>query len=149
MSVMPHLTPGDGQDLLARFKQARERRDVDRVMALFREDAEYRPDPFETALVGELAIREHWNEAAATLGNVEFDAERIWVTGNTILASWHGAITRRATAERIRERGFLTIELDDAGMVTRWRQWTVSRSVGMDASLRAEPGTDGGGPDGR
>ena len=67
-------------------------------------------------MVGELAIREHWNEAAATQGNVEFDAERIWVTGGTVLASWHGAITRRATAERIRERGFMTIELDDAGL---------------------------------
>ena len=146
---MPTLTPGDGQDLLARFKGAWERRDVDRIMALFREDAEYRPDPFETALTGELAIREHWNEAAATLGNVEFDAERTWVSGNTVLASWHGAVTRRATAERIRERGFLTIELDSAGTVTRWRQWTVSRSVGVDASLRAEADTDQGGPDGR
>ena len=97
---MPILTPGDGQDLLARFKQARERRDVDLVMALFREDAEYRPDPFEPPMVGDLAIREHWNEAAATLGNVEFDAERIWVAGNAVLASWHGAITRRETAER-------------------------------------------------
>lgn len=144
---MPTLTPGDGQDLLARFKGAREQRDVDRMMALFREDAEYRPDPFEAPLVGELAIREHWNEAAATLGNVEFDAERIWVTGNTVLTSWHGAVTRRATAERIRERGFMTIELDDAGLVSRCRQWTVSRSVGTDASLRA--GTDPGGPDGR
>jgi ketosteroid isomerase-like protein len=146
MSVMPILTPGDGQDLLARFKGARERRDVDRMMALFREDAEFRPDPFEAPLVGELAIREHWNEAAATLGNVEFDAERTWVTGNTVLASWHGAVTRRATAERIRERGFMTIELDDAGLVSRLRQWTVSRSVGTDASLRA--GTDPGGQDG-
>lgn len=145
---MPILTPGDGQDLLARFKQARERRDVDQVMALFREDAEYRPDPFEAPLVGDLAIREHWNEAAATLGNVEFDAERIWVTGTTV-ASWHGAITRRSTAERIRERGFMTIELDDAGLVSRWRQWTVSRSVGVDASLRAGTGTGQGGPDGR
>ena len=143
------LTPGDGQDLLARFKQARERRDVDRVMALFREDAEYRPDPFEAPMIGALAIREHWNEAAASQGNVEFDAERVWVSGGTVLASWHGAITRRATAERIRERGFLTIELDDAGLATRWRQWTVSRSVGIDTSLRMEPAADQGGPDGR
>ena len=146
---MPMLTPGDGQDLLARFKRARERRDVDLVMALFREDAEYRPDPFEAPLMGDLAIREHWNEAAATHGNVEFDAERVWVSGGTVLASWHGAITRRATAERIRERGFMTIELDDAGLVTRWRQWTVSRNVGIDASLRVEAETDQGGPDGR
>lgn len=146
---MPTFTPGDGQDLLARFKQAWERRDVDRVMSLFREDAEYRPDPFEAPMVGELAIREHWTEAAAALGNVEFDAERVWVSGSTVLASWHGAVTRRATAERIRDRGFMTIELDGAGSVTRWRQWTVSRSVGIDASLRAETATGPGGSDGK
>lgn len=146
---MPTLTPGDGQDLLARFKQAWERRDVDRLVALFREDAEYRPDPFEAPIIGELAIRQHWNQAAASLGNVEFDAERVWVSGATVLASWHGAITRRATAERIRHRGFMTLELDDAGSVARWREWSVSRPVGTDASLRAETGTGPGGSDGK
>ncbi|MCY7419113.1 MAG: nuclear transport factor 2 family protein [Chloroflexi bacterium] len=145
---MPTLTPGDGQDLLARYKLAWERRDVDGVMALFREDAEYRPDPFEPPMLGELAIREYWNQAAATLGNVEFDAERIWVSGNTVLATWHGAVTRRATAERIRLRGSMTLELDDAGAVARWREWTVSRMVGTDASFRAEGDAAPGGPDG-
>ena len=63
---MPNLTPGDGQDVLARFKRAWERRDVDAVMALFREDAEFRPDPFEPALIGAVAIREFWTRAAAS-----------------------------------------------------------------------------------
>ncbi|MCY7416995.1 MAG: nuclear transport factor 2 family protein [Chloroflexi bacterium] len=146
---MPTLTPGDGQDLLARYKLAWERRDVDAVMTLFREDAEYRPDPFEPAMVGDVAIREYWNQAAATLGNVEFDAERVWVNGHTVIGTWHGAVTRRATAERVRLRGTMTLELDDTGAVTRWREWTVSRMVGIDASFQIETGTDPGGSDGR
>ncbi len=142
---MPTLTPGDGQDLLARLKQAWERRDVDGAMALFREDAEFRPDPFEPALVGELAIREWWTSVAATQAHIEFDAERIWVTGTTVLASWHAAVTTRATAQRVRQRGFLTAELDETLLVSRLREWTVARTVGVDATFRVESGEGPGG----
>ena len=137
---MPELlTPGDGQDLLARFKAAWERRDPDRAVALFAEDAEYRFDPFEPPLVGHNAIREYWNEAAASQANVEFDAERVWAVNRTVLASWHAAFTRRASAERVRYRGFMTLELDDAGLVSRFREWAISRSVGVDGTFRPEP----------
>lgn len=146
---MPTLVPGDGQDLLARFKQARERRDPDLAVALFRDDAEYRADPFEPALVGANAIRGLWNDVAASQVNVEFDAERVWVSGSTVLSSWHAAFTRRTTAERVRERGFLTIELDDGGLIARLRQWSVVRTVGLDATFEPEPQPAGEGHDGR
>lgn len=136
---MPDLTPGDGQDLLARYKQALERRDVDRMVALFREDAELRPDPFDPPLAGELAIREHWNGVAAASANVEFDAERTWVSGTTVLASWHGAVTERASGQRTRQRGFLTAELDDARSITRLRLWTLVRRIGVDGTFKVEP----------
>jgi ketosteroid isomerase-like protein len=146
---MPNLTPGDGQDLLARFKQAWERRDVDRAMALFREDAEFRPDPFEPALIGEVAIREWWNQVAATQAHVEFDPERIWVSGTTVLASWHAAVTDRVTAARSRRRGFMTLELDEAALIARCREWTVARNVGVDSTFRVETEAGPGGSDGR
>ncbi|MFI5262201.1 MAG: nuclear transport factor 2 family protein [Candidatus Limnocylindrales bacterium] len=145
------LTPGDGQDLLQRFKRAWERLDVDAAVELFREDAEYRLDPFEPALMGAIAIRAYWNEVAATQVHREFDAERVWVTGPTVLASWHGAATQRATAERVRYRGFMTLELDEAGLVSRGRMWSLARSVGRDATHRPETpaGEALGGSDGR
>lgn len=126
---MSTLTPGDGQDLLARFKRAHERRDPDLAVELFREDAEYRPDPFEPALVGSNAIRESWNAMAASQKDVEFDAEGIWVSGSTVLASWHRAHTLRSTAERVRTLGFMTLELDEAGLISRLREWPASRMV--------------------
>ena len=132
---MSTLTPGDGQDLLARFKRAQERRDPDLAVELFREDAEYRPDPFEPALVGSNAIRESWNGMAASQKDVEFDAERIWVSGATVLASWHGAYTLSATAERVRTLGFLTLELDEDGLISRLREWPASRTVGLDSTM--------------
>jgi ketosteroid isomerase-like protein len=129
------LRPGDGQDLLARFKQAVERRDPETMLELFAEDAEYRTDPFTTPLSGALAIHEHWNRVAAEQDAVDFDAERVWVAGRTVLASWHSAHTLRATAERVRERGFCTMELDPAGLITRMRAWPVTRVVHRDMAV--------------
>jgi limonene-1,2-epoxide hydrolase len=136
------LSPGDGQDILARFKRARQKRDSDRMVELFADEAEYRPDPFLPALVGVNAIREHWNRVAAEQAHVDFDAERIWVVGTTVLSSWHCAFTTQASAERIRVRGFSTIELDDGGRISRLREWPSSRTVGTDRKHKPEPAAD-------
>jgi uncharacterized protein (TIGR02246 family) len=136
------LTPGDGQDLLERFKQAWEKRDPEAMLELYAEDAEYRVDPFAGPLEGANAIRAHWNDVVAEQAHIEFDAERVWVSGRTVLASWHVAVTQRATAKRIRIRGFSTLELDDDGRVARMRQWPVERVVGVDSSYG--PGAETG-----
>lgn len=132
------LTPGDGQDLFARFKHAWEQRDSEEMLELYREDAEYRVDPFEQPLVGALAIREHWNHVCASQDHVEFDVERVWISGMTVLGNWHVALTERATAARLRVRGFTTMELDEAGHIVRMRDWPVARTVGVDSSYRSK-----------
>lgn len=136
--------------MLARFKRAWEGRDPDLMIELFAPEAEYRPDPFEDALAGSNAIRAHWNEVVAAQANVEFDAERVWVSGRTVLSSWHAAYTVRATSERFRVRAFSTFELDDDGQVARAREWRTSRSVGTDGTVAPGAGdtTDGGMTDG-
>ena len=88
---MPQLTPGDGQDLLAAWKRGWESRSPDTILDLFDDDAEYRAAPFTEPLKGANAIRELWNVMAANQANVEFDAEHVWVSGSTVLASWHAA----------------------------------------------------------
>jgi ketosteroid isomerase-like protein len=135
------LTPGDGQDALAHFKRAWQQRDVDAVLELFAEDAEYRTGPFAPPLSGGTAIREHWNRIAADQAHIDFDAERVWVSGRTVLASWHAAYTRRSTATRVRVRGFSTIEIDDAGLIKRMRDWPTEREVGTDGEFKPEPET--------
>ena len=65
---------------------------------------------------------------------MEFDAERVWVAGSTVLASWHAAVTLRRTGERVRQRGFLTFELDDAG--ARGTPQGVGRRAASWASMR-------------
>ncbi len=140
------LVHGDAQDILEKVKRGWEGRDVDLVMSLFRDDAEYREDPFEEPLRGANAIRAYWNDAVASQAHIEFDAERTWVSGRTILTSWHAAYTRRSNAERVRIRGFMTLEVDDEGLVWRFREWSHRRVVGIDSTFRAE-GPVGATPD--
>ena len=135
---MPNLTPGDAQDLLAAYKAGWERRDPDRLMELFADNAEFRADPFESDLIGANAIRAYWNDFAANSANTEFDAERTWAAGPTALASFHAAYTRRADGARVRRRGFMQLEVDDDRRVVRFRQWSVERNVGNDSSFKVE-----------
>lgn len=129
------LTPGDAQDLLQRYKRAWERRDPDLALALYREDADHRAHPFHDAFRGANEIRAMWNDIAANEANVEFDAERVWVNGPAVLASFHAAYTDRTNAQRIRIRGFMTLELDEAGLISRVREWPTSQVVGTDSTF--------------
>jgi ketosteroid isomerase-like protein len=138
---MTTFTQGDAQDLLASYKRAWERRDVDLAVSLFNADAELRFDPFEAPLSGANAIRSWWNATVAGIDHVEFDAERTWVAGDAVLASFHAAWTARATADRTRSRGFLAFELGPDGLVRRLREWSRSKVVGMDGTFRAEGAT--------
>jgi hypothetical protein len=137
---MATLTHGDAQDLLAAFKLGWERRAPDELIELFDRDIDYRADPFAAPLVGLNSVHALWNGLAASQAHVEFDAERVWVAGNTVLCSWHAAYTRRATAERVRARGFMTLELGDDRRVVRLRQWPSERVVGVDRTFEAEGG---------
>ncbi len=137
---MATFTHGDAQDLLAAFKRGWERRAPDELIELFGSDIDYRADPFAEPLIGLNAVRSLWNDVAANQANVEFDAERVWVSGSTVLCSWHAAYTRRATAERVRARGFMTLELGEDRRVVRLRQWPCERVVGVDRTFEAEGG---------
>jgi hypothetical protein len=135
---MTVFTHGDAQDLLARYKRAWEQRDVDLALSLFDAGAEFRFDPFEPPLSGVNAIRAWWNATVAAIDNVDFDLERIWLAGETVLASFHAGWTERATAERTRTRGFLTFELGPDGLVRRLRDWSRTKSVGTDTTFRPQ-----------
>ena len=139
-----NLTPGDGQDLFASFKHAWEERDPDAMLELFSDDADYRIDPFVEPMIGSVAIREHWNGVVAAQDHIEFDAERVWVSGRTVLGSWHVVLTERASADRVRIRGFSTMEIDEHGRIARMREWPIRRVVGIDSSYRQSATTEAG-----
>jgi hypothetical protein len=135
---VPPLSHGAAQDILDTLKRGWEARDPETVVSLFRDDAEYREHPFSEPLLGVNAIRRRWNEICATQAHIDFEPERIWVSGSTLLASWHAAFTRRSNGERVRQRGFMTLELDDDAVVWRFRQWPLEQVVGTDSTFRPE-----------
>jgi hypothetical protein len=135
---MATFNQGDAQDLIERYKRAWELRDPDLAMALYRDDAEFRLDPFDEPARGANEIRAIWTDLAATQDHVEFDAERVWAVERTVLTSWHAAFTRRSNAERVRIRGFSTFELDEGGLIQRAKQWAVARVVGHDSTMRPQ-----------
>lgn len=132
------MTPGDAQDLLQAYKRAWEQRDPDLAMELYTDDAEVRLDQFEEPARGSNEIREIWNDVAATQDHVEFDPERVWVVEGTVLFSWHAAFTRRSNADRVRIRGFSTLEVNSARLIQRSRQWAQATVVGRDSTFRAQ-----------
>jgi ketosteroid isomerase-like protein len=142
--VPTNLTPGDGHDLFARFKRAWEGRDPEAMLELYADGAEYRIDPFMEPMSGLNAIREHWNGVVAAQDHIEFDAEQVWASGRTVLGNWHVALTQRASAERVRIRGFSTMEIDDRGRIVRMRDWPVSRVVGIDSSYKNQAASEAG-----
>jgi len=113
------------------------------MVELFSAGAEYRYEPFEPSLIGANAIREYWNGIAADQVHVDFDVERVWVVGRTVLSHWHAAYTRGGTADRIRVRGFSTMEMDDENHISRLREWPISRAVGTDSKFKPDPVSDG------
>jgi hypothetical protein len=121
------LAADHGQQLVAAYKHAREARDPNAAMELFSRHIEYRFDPFEPALKGHNDVRAYWNALAARQTEVEFDAESVWVVGRTVLCDWHAGYDEAGVDVRIRERGFLTMEVDDDGLVRRVHEWVLTR----------------------
>ena len=143
---MPTLTPGDGQDLLAAYKRAWERRDPEAPLALCTPtDAEHRANPFDDAVVGANAIRQMWNDVAAEPG--ERGVRCRACLGRRSRPCWPASTARTRIArppERVRIRGFMTIEVNDDGLIQRLRQWPVSSVVGTDSTFKVDRRPEGG-----
>ena len=110
-------------DLLERYKRAWETFDGDAWTDLFTADAEYHEDPFESPLVGSNALRAYLLEAAEAQEQVEMTVERHWAVGHTVLAAWHASYVRWTGRARVRLAGFMTLEVDGDGRISRFREW--------------------------
>ena len=111
-------------ELIETYGRAWETFDGDSWIAIFTEDAEYHEDPFEAPIVGHNALRAYLLEASASQRDVEFTVERHWVSGETVLAAWHVAFTRRTSGRLVRMAGFMTAEVATDGRIARFREWT-------------------------
>lgn len=114
------------ETILERFGAAWAAFDGDAWADLFSDDAEFREDPFEPALVGRNAVRAYLLRSAELREQVEFTAERHWVVDPTILVAWHASYVARDSGAAVRLAGFMTLEMRD-GRIARLRQWVRRR----------------------
>jgi ketosteroid isomerase-like protein len=117
---LDHAAAGD---LLDAYARAWTTFDGDAWVDLFSEDIEYHEDPFDPPLVGHNAVRAYLGQAAEAQEQVEVTIERHWVVGPTVLAAWHASFVRRPTRDRVRLAGFMTLEIDPSGRISRFREW--------------------------
>lgn len=116
-----------GGRLLEAYGRARTAFDGDAWVELFTEDAAYHVDPFAPPLVGSLDLRRFLVESARTQEQVEFTVERHWVSGDTVLAAWHAGYVHRATRDRVRLAGFMTMDVASDGRISRLHEWWMAR----------------------
>jgi len=106
------------------FVEASLAQDGDAFAGLFDDEAELHPAPFGPPLSGSNAIRAYLGKCAEVHADLDLTIERHWVSGATILASWHATLVRRLDRAHVQEAGFLTAEIS-AGRCSRLRLWTV------------------------
>ncbi len=114
-------------DLLEALVRARTTYDGEAFTGLFAPDAELALDPFTAPLAGHNDLRAYLLAAAEAERWYDLAIERHWVSGDTVLAAWHAAWTRRADDAKVRQAGFLSAEVGGDGRIGRLRQWTVTR----------------------
>jgi SnoaL-like domain len=95
----------------------------DAWVALFTDDAVYDGDPFSAPMVGHNALREFLLTSAQEQTDVDFTVERHWVSGGTVLASFHAGYVQRIDHAHVRFAGFLTAEVASDGRVEHFREW--------------------------
>ena len=115
-------------ELLDAWISARASHDGDAFAALFDADATLSVDPWATLRAGHNDLRAYLLAAAATERDLELVVERHWVSGDTVLASWH-AVWTDPDAVVVRQAGFLTAEVGSNGRIARLRLWVVTRNV--------------------
>ena len=111
-----------GGDLLAAYGRAWAAFDGDAWVALFTEDAEYHEDPFGAPLVGHNDLRAFLLASYDRQRDVEFTAERHWVSGSTVLAAWHASWRGRTDGTVVRAAGFLAADVAGDGRIERFRE---------------------------
>lgn len=121
------ITYAQGHDLLNALVRARQAYDGDAYTALFAEQAEVVVDPFAPPLAGHNDLRAYLNDAAEAERSFDLAIERHWVSGDAVLAAWHASWNRRSDEAKVRQAGFLAVEIGEDGRIVRLKQWTVTR----------------------
>jgi hypothetical protein len=101
------LTAIDVKHFLANYKKAWETRNPDLAAGLFTRDAEYKQDPFGSAIVGREAIHDYWAGATGQQEDIHFTVGTVIQCGYMLAAEWTCTYQDRSSGEKKELAGML------------------------------------------
>ena len=122
------LTANDVKHFLANYKKAWETRDPDLVAGLFTRDAQYKQDPFGSAIVGREAIHDYWAGATGRQEDINFSVGTVIQCGYILAAEWTCKYLDRSSGEKNELAGMLLADFYGK-QVRRFREYWHSRKA--------------------
>lgn len=120
--------------LVEEFGRGWEAGDIDRLVAVFTDDAVYLETPFSDPARGVSAVREAWQGIRLNHADVRFRVGEIHVAGPWFAAEFKCTFRRRRTGEPVDARGAMFCETHD-GKISELRMYWHRFVGGRDTSI--------------
>jgi hypothetical protein len=124
----PQLTASDVKHFLANYKKAWETRDPALAAGLFTRDAQYKQDPFGSAIVGREAIHDYWAGATGRQDDIHFTIDTVIQCGYILAAEWTCLYKDRGSGDKKELAGMLFADFYGK-QVRHFREYRHSRKV--------------------
>ena len=119
------------QEILDIYGKAWVEQDVELVLSIFSEDAEYWERAFVEPYIGHEMIGQYWQEKVVDeQSDIEFSLTNLLVSGDTIVAEWDASVTSNVQHKRIHLRSVAILETAN-GLVSRFREYWHSEKFDM------------------
>lgn len=119
----PSDTRDLGRKLINEFEAGWSRGDVNRIMAVFAEDAVFLETPFSEPIRGALAIRGYWSDVPVNQAEIKVTTGEIYAAGPWFSTEFKTTFRRRRTGEWIEAKGALFCETDGAKITEMRMYW--------------------------
>lgn len=112
-----------GRKLINEFEAGWSKGDVNRIMALFADDAVFLETPFSEPMRGAEAIRRYWSDVPVNQAEIKVTTGEIFTVGPWFSTEFKTTFRRRRTGEWIEAKGALFCETDGAKITEMRMYW--------------------------
>ena len=123
-STADHSNTRDlGRKLVSEFEAGWSKGDVNRIMALFTEEAVFLETPFAEPIRGSVGIRRYWSDVPVNQAEIKVTSGEIYAAGPWFSTEFKATFRRRRTGEWIEARGALFCETDGSRITEMRMYW--------------------------
>lgn len=112
-----------GRKLMNEFEAGWSKGDVNRIMALFVDEAVFLETPYSEPMRGAAAIRRYWSDVPVNQAEVKVTTGEIFTVGPWFSTEFKTTFRRRRTGEWIEARGALFCETDGVRITEMRMYW--------------------------